>query len=122
MLSYLGQGVLLLRGERDIAEEQSTVLSAAWSLATQSAVEADSTHLVEQVMNLLELLRAERTWIDSLDLPPEVLELRSVRGRRYGKWGDLNGHDSDSSVEVLSRITEGLQLRWADERKCAASR
>ena len=51
------------------------------------------THLVQQLLDNLELLLCEITGIYALDLPTELCELGSIRAWREGKGSDLNaGH------------------------------
>lgn len=69
----LGQRVLLLRSEVDVAEKQGVVL-------------------VESLFDLLELLWSEVSWVDVLDLATEVGELGSISGGREGKRSKFDGH------------------------------
>lgn len=88
--TYLRQCVLLLGSYFSIAEEKGIVLELHMSDCTSSDV--DVSYLVEQILDLLELLLRQCSWIDTLDFTTKVGELGRVRGRRKRERGDFDGH------------------------------
>lgn len=60
-------------------------------------------------MNLLELPWGEHTGVDSLHLPPKVLQLRGVGGGWDRERGSLDGHDSSSGVETVAESEVGVR-------------
>ena len=64
--------------------------------------------LVEKIVDLLELLRSQRTRIDSLDLSAEVLEHRGIGSRGNGQGQNFDSHGVRSSVKAPCKKTEWM--------------
>ena len=64
-------------------------------------VEARATrlsNLVQEIMDLFELFRAQRSRVYAFDLPAKVLQCCCVGGGGNGEGNDLDGHDVTASV------------------------
>ena len=67
-----------------------------------------TTHLVEELLDLLELLRRERPGVHTLDFSAEVGELGRVCGRREWERGDCDGHGATKNgTKSWLRVMEG---------------
>lgn len=68
-------------------------------------VEARATrlsNLVQEIMDLLELFRAQRARVHAFDLPAKVLQCCCVGGGGNGEGDDLDSHDVTVSASVGS--------------------
>lgn len=87
----LGNAVLLLGRHLSVPEEKSAVLSGT-SLDTLAYRRREGTHLVQRLLNLLEVPLRQVPRIDSLDFSSKILELGSIRGGRERQGKELNSH------------------------------
>ena len=70
-----------------------TVVDLQFRELTDYQIRRSAANLVQQIVNLFELLLGHLARMYALDLPPEVVELASIRGGGQGKGRKLDGHD-----------------------------
>lgn len=93
---YLGECILLFRGESNVAEQEHIILVNVSEMSLCKNVESwqdDWTaSLVECIVDLSKLVWCELTGVDALDLATKVNKVRWIRRGRKWQRGQFDGH------------------------------